>query len=430
MRTDFKTSWTRLTSKNHAKAPDANEILRRHGPDALREQFDRNRRPYIAAATELKSIVLRAKQSDWRTKITAASDLQTMAFEPVRYFLAGYIPEGATILAGKPKVGKSWLLLDLALAATNDRYTLGTIKPMQGDVLYLALEDNLRRLKKRIAKLLDPEMKCSDRLKFITEWRRADQGGLEDIEAWCSSAASPACVLVDTLEKFRPLRSGKAEAYSSDYAAISGLQKIAGKFGIAIVIAHHLRKMEADDAFDTVSGTLGLTGAADTILILKRQGDAVTLYARGRDIEEKESAVQFNRHTCRWTILGDAAEVHVSNERGAILKALGEAGSDGLAVSEIMAATGKHNRHAMDALLYKMGNDGNIVRVKRGVYAASNLNGHSVIHGAVEIVEKERSAPKDFENKGFSGDLTNLTNLNGDLTERAFPAVPNDENAS
>jgi len=86
MRTDFKTSWTRQTRKNHAKALDANEILRRHGPDALREQFDRNRRPYITAATESKSIVLRAKQSDWRTKITAASDLQTMAFEQSAIF--------------------------------------------------------------------------------------------------------------------------------------------------------------------------------------------------------------------------------------------------------------------------------------------------------------------------------------------------------
>jgi len=61
-----------------------------------------------------------------------------MKFEPVRYILPGYIPEGATILAGKPKVGKSWLLLDLALGAAADRFTLGTLKPAQGDILYLA----------------------------------------------------------------------------------------------------------------------------------------------------------------------------------------------------------------------------------------------------------------------------------------------------
>jgi hypothetical protein len=182
-------------------------------------------------------------------------------------------------------------------------------------------------------------------------------------------------VVVDTLEKFRPLRNGKTDAYSTDYAALTGLQKIAGKFGVAILIAHHLRKMEADDPFDTVSGTLGLTGAADTILILKRHGEAMTLLARGRDIEEKESAVQFSRHTCRWTILGDASEVHMSNERAAILEALAGASSDGLAVSEIMAATGRNNRNATDRLLFKMKEVGEIARVKRGVYVATNSTG-------------------------------------------------------
>jgi RecA-family ATPase len=253
---DFKTSWIRRTSKNH-KAPDANEILRRDGPDALRQAFDQNRRIYVVGNHGAPKPI---SQQDWRSKIIAASDLQTMKFEPVRYILPGYIPEGATILAGKPKVGKSWLSLDVALGATADRFTLGTLKPAQGDVLYLALEDNRRRLQKRMNKLWPSEpAQWPQRLNLVTEWARADQGGLEDIEKWCISAKSPVLVIVDTLEKFRPLRSGKAEAYSTDYAAVAGLQKIAGKFGVAILIAHHLRKMDADDAFDTVSGTLGLT---------------------------------------------------------------------------------------------------------------------------------------------------------------------------
>jgi hypothetical protein len=328
------------------------------------------------AGDKLKYESAAISQQNWRSNITPASDLQSMKFEPVNYVLPGYIPEGATILAGKPKVGKSWLLLDLALGVTADRFTLGMLKPAQGDVLYLALEDTNRRLQRRMGKLwLNEKVPWPKRLELATEWRRADQGGLEDIEKWCNSVQSPRLVTVDTLEKFRPLRRGKAEAYSIDYEAVTGLQRIAGKFGIAIVIAHHLRKMEADDAFDTVSGTLGLTGAADTILILKRQGDAVTLYARGRDIEEKESAIQFNRNSCRWTILGDASEVHISNERGAILEALSGAGACGLPVSEIMAGAGRNNRNATDRLLFKMHRAGDIVRVKRGVYAVSNLTG-------------------------------------------------------
>jgi hypothetical protein len=87
--------------------------------------------------------------------------------------------------------------------------------------------------------------------------------------------------------------------------------------------------------------------AADTILIVKRKAGAVTLYARGRDIEEKETALQFEKRTCRWTILGTASEVYVSNERAAVLRALKSAGEQGLSVRELMAATETEDRNAM-----------------------------------------------------------------------------------
>jgi hypothetical protein len=305
--------------------------------------------------------------SAWRDKIVGAKTLQTMVFEPARYILPGYIVEGATIIAGKPKVGKSWLTLDIAIAATANRFTLGTLKPTQGDVLYLALEDNPRRLQRRMSKVW-PDGRPSDRLALVTDWRRADEGGLEHIDEWCASVADPVMVIVDTLEKFRPMQNSKANAYSADYAAVTGLQKIAGNRRIAVVINHHVRKMDADDPFDTVSGTLGLTGAADSIIVLKRHAGAVTLHARGRDIEELETAIQFERATCRWTILGAAAEVHLSRERAAVIAALTEAGSEGLTVSEIMAHTGNTNRNAMDALLFRMRKDVEIERPKKGVY--------------------------------------------------------------
>ncbi|MGB8629551.1 MAG: AAA family ATPase, partial [Xanthobacteraceae bacterium] len=261
-------------------------------------------------------------RSGWRAQLVTAAALQTMTFPPVRYIIPGYISEGATILAGKPKIGKSWLTLDLCVAAASDRFTLGTLKPVQGDVLYLALEDNKRRLKGRMAKILPTAETWPQRLLLVTEWKRADQGGLADIEEWCKSVADPVLIAIDTLEKFRPIQNGKTAAYSADYAAVAGLQKIASKYRVAIVINHHVRKMEADDPFDTVSGTLGLTGAADTILVLKQQAGSVTLYARGRDIEEMETALQFERSSCRWNILGAAADVCISNERAAVINAL------------------------------------------------------------------------------------------------------------
>ena len=302
------------------KPRDANDILTNGGTSGLRDALD-GATPIVPPERK------REIQQGWRSQIVKASELQSMTFPPVRHILPGYISEGATILAGKPKVGKSWLTLDLCLAAAANRFTLGTLKPTHGDVLYLALEDNNRRLKRRLSKIWpSSEALWPERLVLVTDWKRADEGGLDDIEDWCRSVTNPVLVVIDTLEKFRPVQNGKTAAYSADYAALTGLQKIAGKHRIAIVINHHVRKMEADDPFDTVSGTLGLTGAADTILVLKRHAGAVTLHARGRDIEEIETALQFERATCRWTVLGAASEVYVSNERAAVVKALEGAG--------------------------------------------------------------------------------------------------------
>jgi AAA domain-containing protein len=372
-----------------------------------------------AANAELDAKIFELdRRPRWRRGAVLASELQGMTFAPIRYVLPGYIPEGVTLLAGKPKVGKSWLVLDLCIAVAAGRFTLGTIKPMQGNVLYLALEDNRRRLKKRIAKLLsssDPVW--PDRLTLQTEWKRADDGGLSDIEEWCNFVPQPTLIVVDTLEKIRPLQSGKAQAYTADYQAITGLQKIAGERGLAIVINHHLRKMEADDPFDTISGTLGLTGAADTILVLKRQSGGITLYARGRDIEESETALQFDKGTCKWTMLGpDAVAAGVSNERAKIIGALQSFvpahDKDGMAVSEIMAATEATSRNALDILLHKMRVEGQIIRVRRGVYLLPSDSG--------KIGQKERNATKLPENPQELGNLSNLSDLssNGFITRQ------------
>ena len=123
--------------------------------------------------------------------------------------------------------------------------------------------------------------------------------------------------------------------------------------------------MEADDPLDTVSGTLGLAGCADTVLILNRTSKGTTLYVRGRDIEEAEHAVSFHKVGCRWTILGNASEVHRSAERGQILSAFMEAGGV-LSPQEITAATGMSSNNVWQ--IHRMTADGDVVKVGRGKY--------------------------------------------------------------
>jgi RecA-family ATPase len=87
---------------------------------------------------------------------------------------------------------------------------------------------------------------------------------------------------------FAPSRSGSDTLYEGDFKALTDLHRLANELGIAIIVIHHTRKMEADDPIDTVSGSLGLTGAAHTVLVLARSPKGTTLYVRGRDVEEGE----------------------------------------------------------------------------------------------------------------------------------------------
>ena len=124
----------------------------------------------------------------------------------------------------RPKLGKSWLMLDVSVAIATGRTTLGTLQPETGDVLYLALDDGERRLQLRLAALLKREKTWPARLALATRWRRANDGGLSDIDAWYQSVANPVAVVIDSLDRFRSLQGGES---AQVYDAIEKLQRIA-----------------------------------------------------------------------------------------------------------------------------------------------------------------------------------------------------------
>jgi predicted Rossmann fold nucleotide-binding protein DprA/Smf involved in DNA uptake len=136
---------------------------------------------------------------------------------------------------------------------------------------------------------------------------------------------------------------------------------------VAILVVHHLRKAGHDqDVFEKVSGTFGLTAVADSVLILDRDAQGTTLYGRGRDIPEIEKAVEFNKETCRWRVLGNAIDVHRTSERKAILAAL--QGADGpMSPSEIAAVTGMSPNNVKQLLL-NMGKANEVQKRERGRY--------------------------------------------------------------
>jgi RecA-family ATPase len=375
--------------------------------------------PTTNDALDTKAIATDARHNP-KSRITKASELRMMQFSPIRYVLPGFIPVGFTIFASKPKVGKSWFMLDVSLSVTMPRPTLGNIEAPEGDVLYLALEDSQRRLQSRIDKLLSPfSSEWPSRLEIATEWQRGAEG-VAELDRWCERHAQARMIVIDVIEKIRPPDngSGSKRMYALDYEAIGPLQKVAHARDISIVGITHLRKQEAEDVFDTVSGSLGMTGAADTTLLLQRQAGGITLHAIGRDIEQSEIAVQFNKATCRWTILGTAAEVHRSAERNRVLAALSEAVGP-MTPKEIQIAAELGTRNATDLLLSKMVKATEIVRAGHAQYClppgqteqmerskASDLSGLS---GGGE----REATMKTLANQQQDDSLSDLSGLSG-----------------
>jgi AAA domain len=299
-----------------------------------------------------------------------AEDLKAMRFEPIKYVVRGLIVEGLTLLAAKPKIGKSWLMLHVAIAVAAGRFTLGEIQCEEGDVLYCALEDNLRRLRSRLEKLLGPDQPWPNRLCFKTEMPRLTEGGLAVIEEWIKSVPHPRLIVIDTLAMVRSPKKRDESNYEADYAAVQALRTLANQYGLAIVLIHHLRKAEADDPFDTVSGTLGLTGAPDTILVVKRDtAGNVILHGRGRDLIEVEKAMTFNKDSCTWTITGSASEARMSHDRRAILNALAANGEP--ATPAEIAALANLKPGNVKHIVIRMLRDGLLVKADRGKYAAA-----------------------------------------------------------
>jgi hypothetical protein len=309
-----------------------------------------------------------------RPRGTSLEDLGTMTFPPVAFLVPDLIPaEGVTLICSKPKVGKSWLLYDLSISATVDRDMLGGRRPLQGYVLYLALEDSLR-LRSRAEKLLPAWAgPWPPQAELHTEWRRVDQGGLDHIRDWVqdvrAGGAAVACVCIDVLKMVRPAGQDRKAAYDRDYEALTGLRSLAHELAIPIVIAHHVRKLEADDLIDKVSGTFGLSGSADTVFVIERtSNDNFVFDVRGRDVEAVQLAARFDREVCRWEVLGSAAEVQRSDAQRAILAAL--ATGDTLTRQEIAAATGL-GLNTIGPTLYRMVKDGAVTKSARGRYAAT-----------------------------------------------------------
>lgn len=265
-----------------------------------------------------------------RPVIFNAQSLMAEKFAEVVMAVPGVIAEGATFLVGAPKIGKSWMSLGLGLAVANGSMALGTIPVMEGEVLYLALEDTPRRLQRRLTVMLGVGVPAPTNLMFACQWPRLGAGGLDQLEDWMKDHPNARMVIIDTWAKVQSAieGAGRGSMYADDYAAVSAVKSLADEYGIAVVMVHHQRKAADGDPLNTVAGSTGLTGAADATVILTRSRGAEDgqLYVTGRDVEESKSMVSFDPNTGMWTWLGDAQDVEENRLEEKVVQYIKDAG--------------------------------------------------------------------------------------------------------
>jgi len=249
----------------------------------------------------------------------SCGELLATDFPPPAWIVPGLLVSGLSILAGAPKLGKSWLALAIGSAVGSGGAVLGRYRVERRRALYLALEDTPRRLKNRLEKI---GASSGSWLNLFTQWRSGTEG-IADLDAYLEEYPDIKLVLIDTLARFRGAPSGD-DRYAADYAAASSIKTVADRHDCAIVVIHHVRKMASEDIMDTVSGTNGLNGAADSTWVLTRtRGEAdASLFITGRDVEEQTLALRFDSDCGSWAVLGDAAEYAQSRERRDALDAV------------------------------------------------------------------------------------------------------------
>ena len=291
---------------------------------------------------ELRKKIRRMQDPAYLPTVTM-TELYDTVYESRPTIIDGLFQNGTYIFAGAPKVGKSFMMAQLA-------YHVATGKPLwgyevhQGTVLYLALEDGHERLQKRMYRMFGVE--DVSKLHFAINAKQLGNGLDAQLEKFVREHPDTRLIIIDTLQKVREL-SGEAYSYRDDYQIIGQLKQLADKFQLCMLVVHHTRKSPANDEFDRISGTTGIYGCADGAFVLskeRRTDNTATLSISGRDQPDQCLHLVRDEETLQWNF--DHADTELYKEppdplleRVAALVTVEQPAWQGSA-TELIAATG------------------------------------------------------------------------------------------
>ncbi len=235
-------------------------------------------------------------QTNLETK--SCEEIMTTVYKPIEFVVENLIAQGLYILAGAPKIGKSWLSLDICLSIAKGEKIFER-ETKCGTALYLCLEDSFERIQKRLYELTDEP---TENLHFAIMADTISSGLENQIEKFKAEHSDLKIVVIDTLQK---IRESTENSYGSDYKELSVLKSLADKLEIAIVLVHHTRKCSDSDPFNMISGSTGLSGCVDGSMVLvetKRGSRKAKLHCVGRDIENAEINLLFDSELKKWIV--------------------------------------------------------------------------------------------------------------------------------
>ena len=230
--------------------------------------------------------------------------LLDMDLPKTKYVIKDLLPQGLAIIGGSPKVGKSWLMLDWCVRIAKGE-NIWNFSTAQGATLYVSLEDTTSRLQERLLSITDE----APNVFFTTFSFKIGEGLEEQIKSFIAEHPNTALIVIDTFQMIR--NTGNEISYASDYNEIEIIKKLAEELKITILLVHHLRKQGDSDPFNMLSGTNGLAGGVDTMFVLdksKRCSTNATLYCSGRDIEDREIELKFDKDSCTWIFVSDSSD--------------------------------------------------------------------------------------------------------------------------
>ncbi|MEX0685757.1 MAG: AAA family ATPase [Balneolales bacterium] len=313
------------------------------------------------------------------TEIIKAGDLYDMKIKKPKFLVKDFLPMGLTILAGKPKTGKSFWVLNLALSMAQKQPVFDHWQARYGQILYLSLEDPVYRFQDRMRNIEpNPDKKRLNKcLEPFFEWEKLGKGGLTRIERWLETHQKPVAIIIDTIAKVWSKKSGTGGGglYAEEYNIFGELSNLARKYDVAIIVLHHTTKGKQADVFDEILGGSGTTGPADNLMVLSNEPNRPgykKLSIRSKDTDEKHLAF-YSHDGADWEFAGQAEEVQKSAERQTLYDWLQENQPAGLKEIKQACKNGEidFSHNSANTVLRKMVSTGKLEQPEYGRYAVT-----------------------------------------------------------